>query len=114
MIINIDELQFKFKFRNDPEFPATMTLVVGQFQVRGFRIMRTKYEDNKKQYYLKPPSNRTGRGAWIQLFWTDSKDDWKLLEDKALEAFDKEYDEITTGESIKQLDKAAGYSTDVL
>ena len=38
-------------------------------------------------------------------FFTDVKEDWVLLEEKAIEAFDKEHGDLTMAESIKELDK---------
>ena len=92
MRININELQFKFKFRDDPEMPATMVLVVGQFEIRGFRVLKSKFEENATRYYIKPPSNKTSRG-WVDIFWVNAPKDWSLLEKLVLEQFSKEQEE---------------------
>lgn len=93
MRINVNELSFEFKFKDDDEHPATMILKVGQFQIRGFRIMKTAFEENKKRFVLFPPANRTRNNKWIKIFWTDIKPDWELLENLALKQFNKEHEE---------------------
>lgn len=90
MNINIDDLKFKFKFRDDPEMPATMTLTVGQFEIRGFRVLKTKFDENTNRYYMKPPANKAGSGKWVDLVWVNAPKDWRLLEKLALAQFDRE------------------------
>lgn len=90
MTINIDDLKFKFKFKDDPEMPATMVLIIGQFEVRGFTVRKSKFEENKKRYVLYPPSNRSSSGKWIKIFWTELKEEWELLEKGALKQFEEE------------------------
>lgn len=100
MKINIDDLEFKFKFRDDLEMPATMILIIGQFKVKGFTIRKSKFEENNKRFVLFTPSNRSANGKWIKIFWTDVKDDWKLLEKKVLEEFDKQHSEYLLNKDI--------------
>ena len=89
MKLDINEFTFQFKFKDDPQMPAVLTLLIGQFQIRGFRIMKSKFADASKTHYLTPPANRLGNGKFIKLFWAD-KEDWALLEKRALEQFDEE------------------------
>jgi hypothetical protein len=101
MKIKVNELEYEFKFmENNDEMPAIMTLIIGQFKVKGFRVMKTKFEDNDKRFVLYPPANRTGGGKWIKIFWTDVKEDWSLLEKEALEQFDKEHTEYLLNNSV--------------
>ncbi len=88
--------------------PATMTLIIGQFQIKGFRVMKTKFADNAERFFIKPPANRLKTGKWIDLFWTDSKDDWKLLEKKALKQFDEEQSAFLMEKQFKQENKETG------
>lgn len=97
MMIDINDLKFKFRFRDDPEFLATMTLVIGPFEIKSFRVFKSQFEENVKRYFIKPPANRGKGGKWIDIFWTNSKDDWALLEEKALEQFAKEQDDYLLG-----------------
>ena len=89
MKIDINEIRFQFKLKDNPQMPAVVTLFIGQFQIRGFRIMKSKFDDSSKRHYLTPPANRLGNGGFIKLFWAD-KEDWALLEKRALEQFDEE------------------------
>lgn len=98
MRINIEDLKFKFKFKDDPEMPATMILIIGQFEVKGFRVFKTKFAENTSRYYIKPPANRTGSGKWVDIFWVNVPKDWKLLEKLALEQFEREQEEKLLGE----------------
>ncbi len=102
MKLNIDELEYKFKFHENEQMPATMTLFMGQFQIRGFRIMKSQYTDNSKRFVLFPPANRTGRGKWIKIFFTEIKDDWALLEQRALAQFDIEHTDYLIGKEINR------------
>ncbi|MFA6532994.1 MAG: hypothetical protein WCT22_03280 [Patescibacteria group bacterium] len=90
MRINIDDLKFKFKFKDDPEMPATMVLIVGQFEIRGFTVRKSKFDENAKRYVLYPPANRSASGKWIKIFWTELKEEWELLEKRALKQFEEE------------------------
>lgn len=94
MKINIDDLKFKFKFREggDSEtFPATMVLAIGQFEIRGFSVRKTAFKENPNGFVLFPPANRSSGGKYIKIFFTDIKEDWHKLENKVLERFEKEH-----------------------
>lgn len=106
MFINVNDLKFEFKFRDQADmdkFPATMTLIIGQFKIKGFSIRKTIYEENKNNFVLFPPSNPAGGGKYIKLFWTKPKENWKELEEKALEQFKKEHEEFLLNSSANQL-----------
>lgn len=91
MKINIEDIEFQFRFHDNEQMPATMTLLIGQFAIRGFKIMKSKFTENKYPFTLFPPSSRTGSGSWIDIFWTDIKNDWEFLKRKALEQFSREH-----------------------
>lgn len=91
MKINKDQLRFKFKFQDKDDFPASMTLSVGQFEIRGFTIRKTQFSTNVKRYVLFPPAKGLGGGKWLHLFRAPDKKDWQELEDIVLEQFDKEH-----------------------
>jgi len=105
MNINVDELQFEFKFRDDENFPAQMTLIIGQFKVKGFTVRKTSFEISDKSFVLFPPSSPSGRGKWIKLFWTDDKPDWELLEKKALQSFHNKHTDFVIQGAITKSDK---------
>jgi len=93
MTIDLKALKFKFKFTDNPEMPATMTLTIGQFEIRGFTIRKSKFEENKEPFVLFPPANRSWKGSWIKIFWTDDKEIWKLFCKEVLEKFNLEHTE---------------------
>lgn len=101
MKIDITTLEYQFKFRDDNDFPATMILKIGQFEIKGFRIMASQYQDSAKRFFLKPPSNRVQNGKWLNIVWMDSKDDWSEFEKFALKKFDDEHTENLMKTSIK-------------
>ncbi len=102
MNVNKDQLQFKFKFQDNDDFPAGLTLVIGQFEIRGFTIRKTKFSSNVKRYALFPPAKGLGGGKWLHLFRAPDKKDWQELEDIVLEQFDKEHsDYLMTNLKIK-------------
>lgn len=92
MNIDIEALEFRFQDKSgSPDTLATMTLMIGQFQVRGFRIMRTQYPENGEDLVLFPPSNRSKGGrSWVKVFWTDDKESWSRLQEIALAEFRQE------------------------
>ena len=99
MRIDVNELEFKFKFRDEQDFPATTVLTIGQFEVRGFSVRKTQYKDNAKNFVLFPPASKAGKG-WLKIFFTDDKNNWKLLEEKALKQFDREHTDYLVKEQI--------------
>ncbi len=92
MKINTHEISFRFKFRDDINFPATMTVVIGQFEIRGFTVRKSKFEDANQLYAVFPPSKNVGGPKWLHLFYTPDKKEWVLFEKVALEKFKKEQD----------------------
>jgi hypothetical protein len=93
MKINISDLDFKIKLTDKDEMPAIVTFVVGQFEIRGFTIRRTKFKESIKRFVLYPPANRVGINKWIKIFWTEDKEEWAKIEDTVLEKFNTEFDE---------------------
>jgi hypothetical protein len=104
MRIKIEDLEFKFKFRDDEDFPATMTLFIGQFEVRGFTIRKTKFSDNSNNFALFPPANRSGHGKWVKIFFTEIKNDWKELEDRVLQQFNEEHTDYLIKNNNDEID----------
>ena len=102
MKININDLEFRFKFSDNERMPATLTIVVGQFVNRGFKIIRSKHEDSTKKFLLFPPSNKVGNN-YIDIVRVPDKDDWHLLEEAVLKKFDEEYDNYLMDKSIKAI-----------
>ncbi len=91
MKINVDDLVFKFKFRDDGDFPAQVTVTIGQFEVRGFAIRKTNFPTGTKRHALYPPAKSMGGGKWLHIVRAPEKGDWQKFEDIVLEQFDKEY-----------------------
>ena len=97
-MIDIHEIELIFKFSDDNEAPAKVALDFGLFQIRGFVIRKTKFEENKNKFYVSPPSIRTGKG-WIKIFFADNKNWWGKLENKIL----SEFDELNDDKLLKDL-----------
>ena len=92
MKINIAQLEFKFKFRDDIDFPASMTLLIGQFEVRGFTIRKSKFQNNDKRHALFPPAKNMGGKKWLHLFHSPDKKEWDELQDAAIKQFNEEHE----------------------
>lgn len=91
MKIDPKEISLKFKFHDKENMPATVTISIGQFDVRGFRVMRTKFEENKGRFVLYPPAIRGGGGRFMDIVRVADKEDWKQFEQFVLHRFDEEY-----------------------
>lgn len=100
-MIDINEIELIFKFCDDNEAPAKVALDFGSFQIRGFVIRKTKFDENKNRFYVSPPSIRTGKGGWVKIFFADNKNWWRKLENKIL----TEFDESHNNELLKELTK---------
>ncbi|MBN1325870.1 hypothetical protein JW977_02735 [Candidatus Falkowbacteria bacterium] len=103
MTIDLNALKFKFKFTDNPEMPATMILIIGQFEIRGFTIRKSIFE-NKEPFVAYPPANRSGGGKWIKIFWTDDKELWNSFCKLVLEKFNTEHTEYLISQSINERD----------
>lgn len=86
-------MEFKFKFRDDVDFPASMTLVLGKYEIRGFAIRKSKFPNEKIRHALYPPAKNLGGAKWLHLFYVPDKAEWSKLEKAVLEKFYPEQDE---------------------
>lgn len=93
MKIDPKELQVKFKFTNKEEMLAQVTISAAQFELRGFRIMKTKFTENKNRFVLYPPAIKCGP-RYMNLVQIVNKKDWEELQDFILKKFDEEYDKF--------------------
>ncbi|PIR03773.1 MAG: hypothetical protein COV59_03815 [Candidatus Magasanikbacteria bacterium CG11_big_fil_rev_8_21_14_0_20_39_34] len=93
MTITTADMKFKFKFRDDIDFPASMTLLIGQFEVRGFTVRKSKYPNGSVRHTLYPPSKNVGGAKWLHIFYVPNKEDWAKIERAALDAFYAEFDD---------------------
>jgi hypothetical protein len=89
MKINIEDLKFEFTLKKNMKILAIMNLQIGQFTIKGFKVMESKF----KRFALFPPSTPTGHNKWFQIFWTGDKESWKKLEEAAIKQFDEEQTE---------------------
>lgn len=89
MQIDIQNIKYKFHFKNNGgNMPCTVDLILGEFLVKGFRIISSEKAPNKFIFY--PPANRTSNGNWIKIFWTDNKELWNQLSEDVLKEFEVE------------------------
>lgn len=104
MTIDLNNLQLKFKFTDNDEMPATMTLLLGQYEVRGFSIRKSKFEENKEPFVVYPPANRSKKGGWIKIFWTDNIELWKSFSKAVLVKFNSEHTEYLLNQQFNEKD----------
>jgi len=97
--MNIEEIKFKFKFRDEIDFPATITLILGVFEIRGFCIRKSKYPKGNIRHALYPPSRNVGGYKWMHIFFCSDKKIWAKIEDKALEEFYHQQDKYLLSET---------------
>lgn len=87
MHIDYSELfEITLHFKKNKDVPATVSLSFGPYQIRGFSIRKTKFDDNENDYYLCPPTRWVRGGNYFKLFWAD-KEEWEKLEKRVLEEF---------------------------
>ncbi|PLX26815.1 hypothetical protein C0583_05985 [Candidatus Parcubacteria bacterium] len=104
MKISIEDVNFKFTYRDDEKLPAIGTMLVAQFEINGFTIRKSKFETNTQQFVLYPPSVPYGDKKWKKIFFTEDKIFWDELTKKALNQFSEEYDNYLIGKSIRDND----------
>ncbi len=94
MKIDIQKIEVKFQFKNNENLMAQVNLTIGPLELRGFRIMKTKFKDNKNRFVLFPPSVRCGGGKFMHIVRIGDKKYWAELQDYVLDKFDKEQNEF--------------------
>jgi len=76
---------------NTAQMMAIINLDFGDFEVKGFRIMRSKFEkENNNPYWIVPPTYQSPGGGRHPLFYTANKDLWKALEKIIVNQYEKE------------------------
>jgi DNA-binding cell septation regulator SpoVG len=94
MKIDIQKIEVKFQFKNNENLMAQVTMTLGQFELRGFRIMKTKFKDNKSRFVLFPPAVPCGGGKFMHIVRIVDKKYWEELQDFVLAKFDQEHTEF--------------------
>ncbi len=80
MKIKISEIKLKIKILDDKKTKAIIGLDFGDFVVRGFRIIESKFPNlNGDMLWLTPPSY-LGGGRYHPIFYLPNKDYWLELE----------------------------------
>lgn len=90
MKIDPSEITFKFRFREDENFPATMVLNIGEIEIRGFSVRKSQFKENSCPFVIFPPASKAGKG-WLKIFYTANKSLWSEIQNAALAQFDKEH-----------------------
>ncbi len=94
MKINLEELRIIVKVVDVKPTKAIIALDFGDFLVKGFRIMESKF-DNRwgEKLWLTPPTYHKGSGPYHPLFFTPNKNLWKEIEEKIMDAYRKQSEE---------------------
>lgn len=86
---SINDYKFIFKIKDEGDLKATVILQYKDIKIKGFRIVRSKYDNNDQNLWLQVPSYRTGN-LYHKMFFIDNDETWKQLEEKILDAYKKE------------------------
>lgn len=95
MHMKIDQynLKYEFKFRDETDFPATMTLIIEEFmEIRNFTIRKSDYRNNELKFFLTPPSIRLKSNKYLSIFRLTEKNEWNRFQIKVIKEFEKQYD----------------------
>ncbi len=102
MKIDPQEVELKFQFRNDDNMPALVTLTIGCWEMRGFRVMKTKFLDNKSRFVLYPPAIRGRSGKFTDVIRLTEKKEWEELQKIVLHKFDQEQNKFLMDDLAKK------------
>jgi len=85
-MINIDDLNIKFKFTDqEGQTLAIVTIENEILSLRGFRIMKSKYKNQRSEFLrIVPPTY--GARHHFSIFFND-KDFWYQLEDRIFDEY---------------------------
>jgi DNA-binding cell septation regulator SpoVG len=84
MKINIDDITIKIKIIDEVALKAIVSLNFGDFVVKGFRVQKSKFDDEKgaPKPWITPPVYRAGNGTYHPIFYIPDKDLWSQLQSK--------------------------------
>lgn len=89
---SINEYTCHIKIKDEGDLKATVILQYKDIKIKGFRIVRSKYENNDQNLWLQVPSYRAGN-FYHKMFFLDNEESWKVLEAKILKEYEAKYDE---------------------
>jgi len=99
-LFDLEKIEILIKINQRNDMLAQVELVYGILHIRGFRIMRSNFEDNM---YIQPPSVRIGT-FWIDIVRIDDREKWKDLENiiknKYLEEVKRHNSEVSGSEEV--------------
>ncbi len=94
IIIENENLKINMKIIDDPDSKekAIVTIALGPFKIKGFRIREGEYMTNKEgsKLWLTPPAYRSRTGKFHKEFWCEDKVLWKEIEEKILAKYNEE------------------------
>jgi hypothetical protein len=96
-------LQWKIELKNDPRYPnwlAKVDVTIEQFEMRGFRINRSKHENS--DFFLKPPAVPRGR-KFYDIVRVTNEDAWKLFEERVLNDYRKQSEDEDLNQAVRSL-----------
>ena len=90
--MNIEDIKIDIKLTHDNKLKAMVTLDFGDFKIKGFKIMISRYENKRgEQLWVVPPSFFGKDKRYHPIFFMEDKDLWSELENKILQFFQKTY-----------------------
>jgi len=89
--IDINEVSHVIKIKDEGKLRATLILQYKDLKIKGFRIVRSKYENNEQELWLQVPSYFAG-GRYHKMFFLENEESWKILETRVFKSYKEEYD----------------------
>lgn len=77
MYIDVNNIDFDIKFTGKDEMPGTVKIKIGQLELSGFSLRRSKF-DSGLPLVLFPPTAKTRSGNYMKLFFAPTED-WKRM-----------------------------------
>jgi len=92
MNFDIENIKIEIKLTNDEKMKAMVSLDFGDFKVKGFRVMTSKFENERgDELWVVPPSYIGKDKKYHPMFFAENKVYWKKLEQKIIEEFRKKH-----------------------
>ena len=101
MKIRPEDIEVKIEFVQKEKMLARATLILGQFEIRGYKILRSE----KTLLVVYPPAVINSSKHYTDIVRITEKDDWHELQDYILKKYDEAV-EKTKYENINEQTRA--------
>lgn len=91
MSIDLEKLQVRVKPIEHDQLKAILSLDFGDWVIKGFRVLKSRYENQRGEYlWLVPPAYEDKNGKYHPIFFVINKELWQSLEGRIWEEYHRE------------------------